>query len=137
MELLETIPTMELSPEDIESAASQLEEYHGIYSPLFRRREQRYWSQKYLHGLLLNIPRKSIEPIALELFGADGNVVRAMQQFIGKGNWSEEEIFKRHWQEVDLTLGESEGVIAIDGSDFPKQGKFSVGVKGQSKRTIR
>lgn len=131
MELLETIPTMELTAEDIETATRQLEEYHRIYSPLFNRREQRYWSEKYLHGLLLNITRKSIEPMIWEMFGADSNAIRAMQQFIGKGSWSDEAILQRHWQEVDLTLGEADGVITIDGSDFPKQGNFSVGVKRQ------
>lgn len=31
-----------------------------------------------------------------------------MQQFIGKGSRSDEEILKRHWQSADLTLGEDE-----------------------------
>lgn len=42
MELLETIPTMELTSEDIETATPQLEEERGIYSPLFNRCELAY-----------------------------------------------------------------------------------------------
>jgi len=41
-----------------------------------QRREQREWSEQYLHGLLLSIPRKSIKPMALTLTGADRNAAR-------------------------------------------------------------
>src|SRR5215204_5928085 len=109
----------------------ELRAYHAIYSPLFQRREQREWSEQYLHGLLLNIPRKSIEPIVLSLKGADLNAVRAMQQFVGEGAWDDATILQRHWQEVNADLGDDDGVLILDGSDFPKQGRQSVGVKRQ------
>ena len=42
-----------------------------------------------MHGLLLDLPRKSIEPMVLTLYGADGNAVRGMQQFLGEGKWDD------------------------------------------------
>ena len=39
--LIETSPTMELSPYDIANLVDELRAYHAIYSPLFQRREQR------------------------------------------------------------------------------------------------
>ncbi len=85
MQSIETVPEMQLSAQEISQLVTELEDYHAIYSPLFQRREQREWSSLYLQGLLLEIPRKSIEPMVLALRGANGKDVRAMQQFIGEG----------------------------------------------------
>ena len=131
LEPIATAPVLDLTPQDVDTIIDELRAYHAIYSPLFQRREQREWSQHYLHGLLLNIPRKSIEPMVLSLKGADHNAVRAMQQFLGEGAWDDAAILKRHWQEVDADLGDADGVLILDGSDFPKQGQESVGVKRQ------
>jgi SRSO17 transposase len=122
---------MELSPRALDDLVDALREYHAIYSPLFRRREQREGAEKYLHGLLLEIPRKSIEPMVLALEGANAKAVRTRQLFISEGAWDDDALLTRHWQEVKTSLGEEEGVLTLDGSDFPKQGRASVGVKRQ------
>jgi SRSO17 transposase len=80
---------------------------------------------------MLDIDRKSIEPMVLALEGADQNAVRAMQQFISEGSWDDDVILRQHWKEVNKDLGDEEGVLVLDGSDFLKQGKESVGVKRQ------
>jgi SRSO17 transposase len=98
---------------------------------LFQRREQREGAADYLWGLLLAIPRKSIEPMVLALPGSDVNAVRAMQQFISAGAWHDAPILRRHWREVDTTLGDEDGVLTLDSSDFLKQGQKSVGAKRQ------
>lgn len=131
METIETAPVMELRPQEVDHLVDALQDYHAIYSPLFQRREQREWSADYLYGLMLEIPRKSVEPMVLALKGADTNAVRAMQQFVGAGAWQDTALLRRHWHEVDVTLGEEDGVLTLDGSDFLKQGKESVGVKRQ------
>jgi SRSO17 transposase len=128
---IDTAPAIALTPQAIDDLVEALQEYHAIYSPLFQRREQREWAQKYLHGLLLDIPRKSVEPMVLALDGANAKAVRTMQLFISEGAWADEAILQRHWQEVDQTLGEADGVLTLDGSDFLKQGQESVGVKRQ------
>jgi SRSO17 transposase len=128
---IETAPVMNLRPQDLDRLVEALRDYHAIYSPLFQRREQREWAEKYLHGLLLEMPRKSIEPMVLALDGAQPKAVRAMQLFLSEGAWDDQAILKRHWQEVDRELGEADGVLTLDGSDFPKQGHESVGVKRQ------
>lgn len=128
---IETAPVMDLRPQDLDRLVEALRDYHAIYSPLFQRRAQREWAEKYLHGLLLEIPRQSIEPMVLALDGAQPNAVRAMPLFLSEGAWDDQAILKRHWQEVDRELGEADGVLTLDGSDFPKQGHESVGVKRQ------
>jgi SRSO17 transposase len=131
IEPIATAPVLDLTPQEIGTIIDELRAYHTIYRPLFQRREQRERSEQYLHGLLVNIPRKSIEPMVLTLKGADRNAVRAMQQFLSEGAWDDDAILQRHWQEVDADLGDDEGVLTLDGSDFPKQGTESVGVKRQ------
>jgi SRSO17 transposase len=128
---IDTAPVLSLRPQDVESLVDDVHAYHAIYSPLFQRREQRQWSADYLRGLLLDMRRKSIEPMVLALHGADFNAIRAMQQFVSEGAWADEPLLKRHWRAVDETLGDEDGVLPLDGSDFLKQGKESVGVKRQ------
>ena len=131
IEPISTAPTLNLAPQEVDTLIEELRAYHAIYSPLFQRREQREWSEQYRHGLLLELPRKSIEPMVLALEGANRNTVRAMQQFLSEGAWNDDTILQRHWQEVDRDLGDDDGVLTLDGSDFPKQGDDSVGVAWQ------
>ena len=128
---VQSLVELDLQPRELACAVKELAAYHKSFSPLFRRSEQRGHALTYLHGLLLPLERKSIEPMLLELKGADRNAIRAMQQFVGAGGWDDEAILQQHWVEVGQTLGEAEGVLLLDGSDFPKQGDDSVGVKRQ------
>ena len=130
-ESIETAPAMELTPQALHDLVEELRAYHAIYSPLFQRREQREGAEKYMHGLLLEIPRKSIEPMVLALEGVDAKAVRTMQWCISEGAWDDEALLTRHWQDVDAYLGEEDGVLTLDGSDVLKQGRESVGVKRQ------
>jgi SRSO17 transposase len=131
LEFTTTAPVLDLTPGDLDTIVDELHAFHAIFSPLFGRAEQRTWSQDYLHGLLLSIPRKSIEPMVLHLHGADRNAVRAMQQFLSEGAWDDGAILHRLWQELATDLGDADGVLILDGSDFPKQGLHSVGVQRQ------
>ena len=130
-EPIDTVPVMDLRPQDLDKLVEELREYHALYSPLFQRREQREWAEKYTHGLLLELPRKSIEPMILALDGANPNAVRTMPLFISEGAWDDRALLHQHWQEVDRELGEADGVLTLDGSDFLKQGQESVGVNRQ------
>jgi SRSO17 transposase len=130
--VIQTVDNLELVLQDVSELMTPLKEYHAIYAPLFGRREHHEHSEFYVKGLLSpEVERKSIEPMVLHLKGADGNAVRAVQQFLGEGSWKDDPIRRRHWTEVETTLGEDDGVLMVDGSDFPKQGKHSAGVKRQ------
>jgi SRSO17 transposase len=128
---IETTPKMDLAIQDIAHLVEELRAYHAIYSPLLQRREQREAAHTYLQGLLAPLPRKSIEPMVLAVEGVAPKAVRAMQSFISEGQWHDERLLHQHWKEVETELGADEGVLMVDGSDFPKQGIHSVGVKRQ------
>lgn len=131
LEPIMTAPVLDLTPSDLDTIVDELRAFQAIFSALFRRREQRAWSQDYLHGLLLEIPRKSIEAMVLHLHGADRNAVRAMQQFLSEGAWDDRAIVQRLWHQLAADLADDDGVLVLDGSDFPKQGHESVGVARQ------
>ena len=131
MTFIQTVPLIDLTPNQIDNLLEELRDYHCIYSPLFARREQSQWAEKYMQGLLLDIPRKSIEPMVLALEGANPNAVRAMQHFASEGTWTDNLLLKQHWCEVNKDIGDPSGVLIVDGSDFPKQGNDSVGVARQ------
>jgi SRSO17 transposase len=69
--------------------------------------------------------------MVLGLKGPDPAAVRAGQQFLGEGAWSDEALISRHQRLVGDSLGEGDGVVIVDGSGFPKQGRHSVGVAPQ------
>jgi len=127
-EITDVPPPLELKPEDIEELADELVSYHAEFADLYYRVEQAHWGQMYLQGLMAPIESKAIQPMATAL---EGGNIQAMQQFIGQGQWQDEKLLKRHWWQVNETLGEEEGVWIVDESGFPKKGEHSAGVARQ------
>lgn len=128
-------PALHLRSADLESVVEDLAAYHARFAPLFARAEQRAWAEVYLRGLLVaDVPRKNIEALALRLLGAGSGAearVRALQHFVGAGAWDDAAILAEHQRCVAETLGDTDGVLIIDGSDVPKQGTHSAGVARQ------
>ena len=122
------VPALDLSAQDVVRLADELQAYHAEFTGLFFRTEQPHWALKYLEGLLQPEGGKSVEPLALRVRG--GNV-RNMQQFVGEGAWDDAAILEKHAALVAESLGDAEGVVIVDGTDFPKKGKHSVGVARQ------
>ena len=127
----ESVPALTLTPADVADLVDALRPYHAIYGSFFPRSESRAWAERYLHGLLSPLPRKSVEPIVIAQLGADEKAVRGMQQFLTDSTWDDAAILRRHWQEVAVDLDDEEGMLIADGSDFAKKGQHSVGVQRQ------
>ncbi len=72
---------------------------------------------------------KSGENIGLTIVGPEG--VRPIQSFLGQSRCSCDALLTEHRRQTGELLGDSNGVLIVDGSDFPKQGQASVGVKRQ------
>lgn len=121
-------PQLNIAPRQVEGLLEKLEVYHQVFDPCFRREEQRHWSLKYMEGQMLDIERKSIEPMAQAV---EGGNIQAMQQFISDSLWSDEVLVRTHQGQVGKTLGQADGVLILDGNDYPKQGDDSVGVARQ------
>ncbi len=121
-------PVLNIAPRDVVGLGDELQQFHRMFATGFVRQEQRHWALKYSQGQMLDLERKSIEPMAVAVAG--GNI-QAMQQFISQGAWSDDEVLAIHRRAVAETLGRADGVVILDGCDFPKQGVDSVGVARQ------
>lgn len=97
-----------------------------VIAPLGRS-ERRRWAKTYLQGLLLDGERKSIEPMAARVGGAD---VQSLRQFVGQSPWAVEAVQEGLARKVVDLLTEPE-VWMIDETSFPKAGNASVGVARQ------
>jgi len=85
-----------------------------------------HW-ERYLLGLMADLKRKSIEPIAL----AAGVAVRTLQEFLGFFVWDHERV-NQELQRLVMDEHGGEGAIGvIDASAHPKQGGKTPGVQRQ------
>lgn len=140
----ERVPNMMLhtpdwSPQILEQAGvteteviklgDQLDEYLAIYQPCYSRSDQRKHGETFVKGLLSNLERKSIEPIALEYDGPNG--VRPLQIFFKNAPVDDKLMLEIYQQRLASTIAAPRGMINTDASDFIKKGKNSVGVKRQ------
>lgn len=97
-----------------------------LLAPLGRK-ERRHWARLYIQGLLLDGERKSIEPLASRIPGAD---VQALRQFVGQSPWDVEAVQEPLARKIVDLLSEPE-VWIVDETSFPKAGEHSVGVARQ------
>ena len=98
-----------------------LEEFKGCFSS----RLQPVSLRRYLQGLLGDSPRKSMQAMLTRV--TDPGHYQTFQHFITHATWDWQPIWRRIW----ALLPVREGMLVIDDTSFPKQGKYSVGVKRQ------
>lgn len=97
------------------------------FRPCFRREETfKHW-ERYLLGLMTDLKRKSIEPIAL----AAGVPVRTLQEFLAFFSWDEGRANNLLQRLVMDEHGSDRGVGVLDSSGHPKQGDKTPGVQRQ------
>ena len=116
-----------MTPRTLKALDHRLEQFLGNLLEPMGRSERRHWARVYIQGLLLDGERKSIEPLAARVAGAE---VQALQQFVGQSPWAVEEIQRRIARKVVDLMSEPE-VWIVDETAFPKAGQHSVGVGRQ------
>ena len=111
-----------------EQVYEAFQDFHAYLGPLFGRRESRDHSRHYLQALLVQSgERRNAENLS-ETVPASA---RAMQRFLTEAPW-DDDLVTGHLQEyLGPRLEHAEAVWVLDGSDFPKQGRKSVGVARQ------
>lgn len=123
----ELFRTTQVEPEVIDGTLGRLVRFAKSFAPLFQRVEQSHHAREYLEGLLSDLHRKSVEPIAT----AHRNPRRPLQRFVGAGKWDDDPIRAELHRQVAEAIGDPEGVLSLDASGIPKKGTHSVGVARQ------
>ena len=111
-----------------EQVDGAFQDFHAYFAPLFGRREARDHSRHYLQALLVQSgERRNAENLS-ETVPASA---RVMQRFLAESPWDDDVVIGRLQEYLGSRLGHPEAVWVLDGSDFPKQGRKSVGVARQ------
>lgn len=123
----ELLRTTRVRASQVEGMADRLNAFAASYAAFFYRKEQRGLSKMFLEGLLSDLPRKSVEPIAI----AHEHPRQGLQRFVGEGKWEDARVRGELHRQVAAELGDPDGILVLDSSGFPKKGIRSVGVARQ------
>ena len=116
-----------MPPKDAAALDERLDRFLADVTASLGRSERHHWAKIYVQGLLLEGGRKSVEPLAERVDGAD---VQSLRQFVGQSPWEVEQVQQQLAEKMVDVLAEPE-VWMIDETAFPKAGEASVGVARQ------
>jgi SRSO17 transposase len=99
------------------------------YKHCFNHKAQEVHFRLYLRGLLSDLERKSVEPIAL-MYGGE-SAVRTLQIFVKSSVLSDDLLLDQYNRMLSEAVSDDDGMLTVDGCDFVKRGTHSVGVSRQ------
>jgi SRSO17 transposase len=102
-------------------------DYLGPYAPYFRRLEGRELAKCYVVGLMMAGERKSVEPMSERVHASE----RGMQRLLTEVKWDHEGAMEEYRRQMLTATSDPQGILLVDDTGFPKQGRHSVGVARQ------
>src|SRR3954469_16718969 len=99
-----------VTPELDSEVLERLHAYALEFRPLFPRSDQFKQGRVYLHGLLLDGERKSIEPLSRRVPG--GNE-QNLQQFINQSPWDPAPVLTAYRARMATAIAADDGVIVV------------------------
>lgn len=112
-------------PHNAPAWLDRLSEWLEPFEVCFTHVAQRGAFRRYLLGLLSDSRRKSMSAMLERV--SDPGTYQAFQHFITDAPWSAERV----WRQLRAVIPERSGVVILDGTSFPKQGRRSVAVARQ------
>lgn len=105
----------------------KLKRFLRRFDDCFSRRNTRQHLLMYVRGQLSDLPRKSVEPIALR----SGVAVRTLQEFLSQHKWDHSRMVDRLQQLVATQHSDGETIGIIDETSCVKKGPKTPGVQRQ------
>ncbi len=119
-------------PKASPDALPELAAYLEPFAPLFRRSTSRESVERYLTGLLTDLERKNCDTIAAAVAGTS---TERLQHLLTDATWEPQALDQ---QRVAALVAQSppRGILLLDDTGLPKQGRSSVGVARQYSGTL-
>ena len=112
-------------PRNAPAWLDRLSEWLEPFEVCFAHVAQRGAFRRYLLGLLSDSRRKSMSAMLERV--TDPGTYQSFQRFITHAPWSADRV----WRQLRAVIPERTGVVILDGTSFPKQGRRSVAVARQ------
>lgn len=116
-----------MDAEQIRRLKPELVRFLREFDDCFGRCDTRGHFPKYVEGQLSELPRKSVEPIALKT----GVPVRTLQEFLSQHKWDDDRMRDRLQEIVVRDHGGEHSIGIIDETSFVKKGEKTPGVQRQ------
>jgi SRSO17 transposase len=120
---MESLTLPKASPDPLPELATFL----APFAPLFRRSQSRESLERYVTGLLTDLPRKNCDTIAAAVAGTS---TERLQHFLTDADWDPLALDEQRVRQL-VPQTPPDGILVLDDTSFPKQGKQSVGVQRQ------
>jgi len=114
-----------LLPRNAPAWLDRLSKWLEPFESCFGHVAQRGAFRRYLLGLLSDSRRKSMSAMLARV--RDPGTYQAFQHFITDAPWAVAPV----WRRLRAVIPDRSGVLILDGTSFPKQGRHSVGVARQ------
>ena len=118
---------MKIAIEDMKESRRNLTQYLKEFKRCMPAPHNRTHLRTYVEGQISDLPRKSVEPIAL----AAGVAPRTLQEFLGLHRWDEDAVRRRVQRVVMRDHGDANAIAVIDETSFVKKGNKTAGVQRQ------
>src|SRR3989442_15916687 len=112
------------SPDPLPELATFLEPF----APLFRRHTSRDSMERYLTGLLTDLPHKTCDTIADVIAGTS---IERLQHLLTDAAWNPLELDEARVKRLLSIHPVTDGILIFDDTGLPKKGTASVGVAPQ------
>jgi len=117
------------SPDALPELAAFLEPF----APLFRRHTSRDSMERYITGLLTDLPHKTAETIAATVAGTS---TERLQHLLTDATWDAQQLDEARVKCLLAIHPPKAGVLVFDDTGLPKKGTESVGVAAQYSGTL-